>query len=221
VRESYRHPVYLWFYFIRVCLYGALLGLTAFLVFFPQKELGLSLKEIGKITAYAQLVFIVIAYPIGWLVDRRGAIPVLRWGLVVITVGYLYTFLFATDRTSFLVGSLIFGVAFWVVMMAQLKLTADVFHPQRYSQQAGACTIVQSIGIAVIFSYGAGKFLDLLKGWSYSLSVPGADDLVVGPYRLVYLMMGLCYLAALLGVNRVDHYMRRHTGPDGKYAAPL
>lgn len=220
VRESYRHPVYLWFYFIRVCLYGALLGLTAFLVFFPQKELGLSLKEIGKITAYAQLVFIVIAYPIGWLVDRRGSIPVLRWGLVVITLGYLYTFLFATGPTSFLIGSLIFGVAFWVVMMAQLKLTADVFHPQRYSQQAGACTIVQSIGIAVIFSYGAGKLLDALQGWSYTARIPFSGELVIGPYRLVYLMMAACYFFALIGVNRVQHHMRQHGAPEN-YQAPL
>lgn len=221
VRESYRQPVYLWMYFIRICLYGALLGLMSFSVFFPQHELGLSLKEIGKISAYAQLAFIVIAFPIGWLVDRRGAIPVLRWGLVVIALGYLYTFLFATGRTGFLAGSLVFGVAFWIVMMAQLKLTADVFHPQRYSQLAGANTIVQSIAVAVIFSYGCGKLLDALKGWSYPLAVPGAGDVVIGPYRLVYLMMGLCYLAALLGVNRVQHHMRKHTGPDGNYMAPL
>jgi hypothetical protein len=26
VAESHRHPVYLWVYFIRTCLYGALLG---------------------------------------------------------------------------------------------------------------------------------------------------------------------------------------------------
>ena len=105
-------------------------------------------------------------------------------------------------------------------MMAQLKLTADVFHPQRYSQLAGANTIVQSIAIAVVFSYGCGKLLDALKGWSYTLPVPGAGDVLIGPYRLVYLMMAGCYLAALLGVNRVQHHMRKHTGPEG-YVAPL
>jgi maltose/moltooligosaccharide transporter len=221
VRESYRHPVYLWFYFVRVCLYGALLGLSSFTVFFPQHELGLTLKEIGRITAYPQLVFVIIAFPVGWWVDRRGPIEVLRWGLVVITLGYAYTFLFADDRTAFLIGSMIFGVAFWVVMMAQLKLTADVFHPQRYSQLAGANTIVQSIAIAVIFSYGAGKLLDGLKGWHTTLSLPGVADMDVGPYRLVYLMMGACYLAALVGVNRVQHHMKKHTGADGVYQAPL
>jgi Na+/melibiose symporter-like transporter len=221
VRESYRHPVYLWFYFVRVCLYGALLGLSSFTVFFPQHELGLSLKEVGRITAYPQLVFVLIAFPIGWWVDRRGPVEVLRYGLVVITLGYVYTFLFGNDRVAFLIGSMVFGVAFWVVMMAQLKLTADVFHPQRYSQLAGANTIVQSIAIAVIFSYGAGKLLDALKGWSYTAALPGVGDVEIGRYRLVYLMMGLCYLAALIGVNRVAHHMRKHTNAEGTYVAPL
>jgi maltose/moltooligosaccharide transporter len=221
VRESYRHPVYLWFYFVRVCLYGALLGLSHFTIFFPQHELGLSLGTIGAYRTYPLLVWIVIAFPVGWWVDRRGAVAILQWGLVAITLGYALTFLFATGPMSFLAGNMLFGVAFWVVMMAQLKLTAEVFHPQRYSQLAGANTIVQSIMIAAVISPLCGWILDALKGWSYALTLPGAGEVVIGPYRLVYLMMAACYLAALVGLNRVGHHMRRHTGADGVYHAPL
>ena len=220
MRESYRHPVYLWVYFVRVCLYGALLGLSHFTIFFPQHELGMSLQQIGAIRTYPLLIWVVIAFPVGWLVDRRGAVDVLRWGLVMITLGYVLTFLFANGHTTFLVGNLIFGVAFWAVMMTQLKLTAEVFHPQRYSQLAGANTIVQSLMIAVIISPACGWILDALKGQSYSLPLPGVGDVSFGPYRLVYLMMGACYLLALFGVNRVQHHMRKLTGPDG-YVAPL
>ena len=220
-RESYQHPVYLWFYFVRVCLYGALLGLSHFTIFFPQHELGMNLTTIGAYRTYPLLVWIVIAFPVGWLVDRKGAVEVLKWGLVAITLGYALTFLFATGPLTFLVGNMIFGVAFWVVMMAQLKLTAEVFHPQRYSQLAGANTIVQSLLIAVVISPLCGWILDGLKGWSHTLTLPGAGEVVIGPYRLVYLMMGACYLFALFGLNRVGHHMRKHTGPDGKYLAPL
>lgn len=220
-RESYRHPVYLWFYFVRVCLYGALLGLSHFTIFFPQHELGMNLMTIGAYRTYPLLVWIVIAFPIGWLVDRRGAVDVLRWGLIMITLGYVLTFLLATGPLTFLAGNMLFGVAFWVVMMAQLKLTAEVFHPQRYSQLAGANTIVQSILIAAVISPACGWILDALKGWSHTLTLPGAGEVVIGPYRLVYLMMGACYLFALFGLNRVGHHMRRHTGSDGQYQAPL
>lgn len=219
-RESYRHPVYLWFYFVRVCLYGALLGLSHFTIFFPQHELGMDLMKIGAIRTYPLLVWVVIAFPVGWLVDRRGAVAVLRWGLIMITLGYGLTFLFATGPLTFLAGNMIFGVAFWVVMMAQLKLTAEVFHPQRYSQLAGANTIVQSLMIAVVISPLCGWILDALKGWSHTLALPGGD-VVIGPYRLVYLMMGACYLLALFGLNRVGHHMRRLTDADGNYRAPL
>jgi MFS family permease len=221
VRESYRHPVYLWFYFVRVCLYGALLGLSHFTIFFPQHELGLDLMTIGAYRTYPLLIWVVIAFPVGWLVDRRGAVAILRWGLIVITLGYLFTFLFATGPLTFLAGNLVFGVAFWIVMMAQLKLTAEVFHPQRYSQLAGANTIVQSLLIAVVISPLCGWILDALKGWSHPVVLPGAGEVVIGPYRLVYLMMGACYLFALVGLNRVASHMRRHTGPDGRYLAPL
>lgn len=221
VHESYRHPVYLWFYFVRVCLYGALLGLSHFTIFFPQHELDMSLMTIGAYRTYPLLVWIVIAFPVGWLVDRRGAVDVLQWGLVTITLGYVLTFLFATGPLTFLAGNMIFGVAFWIVMMAQLKLTAEVFHPQRYSQLAGANTIVQSILIAAVISPVCGWILDALKGWSHTLTLPVAGEVVIGPYRLVYLMMGACYLFALLGLNRVSHHMRKHTGPDGQYQAPL
>lgn len=220
VRESYRHAVYLWFYFVRICLYGALLGLGGFTIFFPQRELGLSLMEIGHMLTWPLLVWIVIAYPIGRLVDSRGATFVLRWGLVLITAGYVGTFLLVVGPRTFLVSSLVTGVAYWIVMMAQLKLTQEVFHPQRYSQLAGANTIVQSIAVAVIFSYGCGQLLDALKDWSHTLNVPGIGDVVLGRYRLVNLMLGGCYLFALFGLNRVQHHMRRHTGPNG-YQAPL
>src|SRR6187402_635475 len=108
----------------------------------------------------------------------------------MIALGDVLTFLFANGHTSFLIGSLIFGVAFWIVMMAQLKLTAEVFHPQRYSQLAGANTIVQGLMIAAVISPVCGWILDALKGWSHTVAVPGVGDVVIGPYRLVYLMMG-------------------------------
>jgi len=221
VRESYRHAVYLWFYFVRICLYGALLGLGGFTIFFPQRELGLSLMDIGHMLTWPLLIWVVIAYPIGRLVDSRGAAFVLRWGLVLITVGYVGTFFLVIGPKTFLVSSLVTGVAYWIVMMAQLKLTQEVFHPQRYSQLAGANTIVQSIAVAVIFSYGCGLLLDAMKDWSHTLAVPGVGDVVLGRYRLVNLMLGACYGLALFGLNRVEHHMRRHTGSDGKYQAPL
>ncbi|MEN9404746.1 MAG: hypothetical protein RL091_3449 [Verrucomicrobiota bacterium] len=220
VRESYRHPVYLWLYFTRVFLYGALLGLSGFIIFFPQYELGMNLAEVGQMLAWPALIWVVIAYPVGRMVDTRGAAHVLRLGLVMITAGYLLSFFLVVGPRTFLVSSIVTGVAFWIVMMAQLKLTQEVFHPQRYSQLAGANTVVQSILIALVISPACGGVLDALKGWSHTLALPGVGDVVLGPYRFVNLMLGLCYGLALFGLNRVQHHVRLRGGP-GNYVAPL
>jgi len=220
VRESYRHPVYLWLYAIRVCLYGALIGLSGFIIFFPQYELGMSLTTVGQMLSWPALVWVVIAYPVGRLVDSRGAAYVLRLGLVMITVGYVLSFFLVVGPISFLISSMVTGVAFWIVMMAQLKLTQEVFHPQRYSQLAGANTIVQSILIAVVISPACGWVLDALKGWSHTLVLPGVGDVVLGPYRMVNLMLGLCYGFAWFALSRLEHHVRLRGGPD-HYIAPL
>jgi MFS family permease len=128
---------------------------------------------------------------------------------------------FVVGPLTYLVSSLVTGVAFWIVMMAQLKLTQEVFHPQRYSQLAGANTIVQSAMIAILISPGAGWLLDHLKGWSTTVTLPAAGDVVIGPYRLVNLMIAVLYGLGLFGLARLRHHMRKHTGPNGQYQAPL
>ncbi len=89
-------------------------------------------------------------------------------------------------------------------MMAQLKLTQEVFHPLRYSQLAGAGTLVQSLLIAVVISPGCGMILDALKGWHYAFSLPAVGEVVLGPYRLVNLMLGALYGLAWFGLQRVQ-----------------
>lgn len=220
IQESYRHPVYLWLYAMRICLYGALLGLSGFLIFFPQHELGMNLGYAGRMLSWSALVWVVIAYPVGRLVDSRGAAFVLRHGLVLITLGYGLSFFLVVGPITFLFSSLVTGVAFWIVMMAQLKLTQEVFHPQRYSQLAGAATIVQSVAIAVIISPGAGWILDALKGWQHTLTLPVMGDVILGPYRLVNLMLAILYGGAWFCLRRITHHMRRNGGPD-HYMAPL
>jgi MFS family permease len=220
IAESYRHPVYLWVYFIRICLYGALLGLSGFVVFFPQQELGMNLGEVGRMLSWPSLVWVFIAYPIGRLVDAQGAARVLGVGLVVITLGYLLSFFLVVGPLTFLVSSLVTGVAFWVVMMTGLKLTQEIFHPLRYSQLAGANTIVQSVIIAIVISPGAGWALDAMKGWQHTLSLPLLGDVVVGPYRCVNLMLALLYGLAWFGLRQLRRHHRAHGGPDN-YIAPL
>jgi hypothetical protein len=105
-------------------------------------------------------------------------------------------------------------------MMAQLKLTQEIFHPQRYSQLAGANTIVQSVMIAIVISPGAGWALDAMKGWHYTLALPAVGDVVIGPYRCVNLIIAVLYGLAWFGLKQLHRHWVAHGGPD-RYAAPL
>lgn len=220
LRESYRHPVYLWTYFVRVCIYAALLGLSGFLVFFYQRELGMTLPAVGAMLAWPSLAWVVLAYPVGRLVDRWGAIPVLKLGLAVISLGYTVSFVAVVGPRTFFVSSMVTGVAFWVVMLTQLKLTQEIFHPQRYSQLAGANTALQSIVIAVCVSPLAGWLLDALRDCHRVVELPWAGPVEFGPYRMVNLMLAFVYALALLGVQRVRHHWIARGGPEG-YVPPL
>ncbi len=219
-RESFTHPIYLWVYFIRTCVYGALLGISGFIIFFPQHELGMDLTEVGHKLAWPSLAWIALAYPVGRIIDSRGALYVLGWGLGIITVGYVSSFFLVIGPKSFFASSMVTGVAFWVVMVAQLKLIQEIFHPQRYSQLAGACTIVQSIIIAIFISTAAGWALDALKGWHPSLHIPGLGPVQLGPYRLVNLMLGALYGMAWMALGSVRRHWHARGGPDN-YIAPL
>ena len=220
VAESYRHPVYLWTYFVRICVYSVHLGLTAFVVFFPREELHMDLDAIGKVRSWPMLVWVVVAYPLGRLIDRRGAIEVLKWSLVVITAGYALSYFLVVGPATYLWSTLLTGIPFWTLMVAQLKLTQEIFHPLRYSQLAGANTILQSVVIAALVSPVAGRTFDLLKDWSFTLTMPWVGSVEFGRYRLLNLMMAVLFGAAWFGVLMVERHRDRLGGRD-HYVAPL
>ena len=180
----------------------------------------MTLAQVGAMLSWPSLVWVFIAYPVGKLVDSRGAMVVLKWSLAVITLGYVLSYFCVVGPKTFFVSSMVTGVAFWVVMLTQLKLTQEVFHPQRYSQLAGANTIVQSVLIAVLISPAAGWALDALKGTHFTVDMPLAGNVDFGPYRLVFLMMALLYGLGWYGVVRVRRHWRARGGPEA-YRAPL
>ncbi len=220
VRESYRHPVYLWTYFVRICLYSVHLGLSAYVVFFPREELGMDLGTVGRLRSWPMLAWVFLAYPMGRIIDRKGAVEVLRWSLVAITVCYAASFFLVVGPVSYLWSTLLAGIAFWTIMVAQLKLTQEIFHPQRYSQLAGANTILQSVVIGAMVMPFVGWTFDALQDWSFTVSVPLVGEVVCGRYRLLNLMMALLFGAAWFGVLRVRRH-RDRLGGRAAYVAPL
>ena len=220
--ESFTSPLYWWIYVTRLCIYAAQAVAGAFLIFFGQKELGLSLAHTDStLAAWPALLGGMLAFLIGWLLDRRGPIPVLTVALASMTAGCVGSFFFVSGNATFFAASLFTGATMWILILVQLVLAQQLFNPARMGQISSANTLVQSIAIGVIIIPATGWFLDLMKGSVIHLALPFGCVLAIGPYRFVYLILGAIYSVSLFGVLRVRHFWRLRGGPDNYVPPPI
>jgi MFS family permease len=221
--ESFRQPIYRWTYAARLLIYSAI-PVSGFLIFFPQRELGMPLDQVGRFLSWPALVWLAAAYPVGKLIDRFGAIRMLSVSLVASAFSYAASFFIVVGPASFFASAMITGVLYWVVMLGQMALAQEIFNQERFAQLGSANVLVQSLAIAVVISPFAGWALDALKasGLNYVLSVPVVGDVTIAPYRFVNLMLAAVYGLSWLCMARVRHHWKLNGGgtPAG-YVAPL
>ena len=220
--ESFTLPLYWWIYVTRLFIYAAQAASAAFLIFFGQQELGLTLADTDStLAAWPALLGGILAFPIGWLLDRRGPIPVLTVALAAMTAGCLGSFFFVSGNATFIAVSLFTGATMWILILVQLVLAQQLFNPARMGQISSANTLVQSVAIGLIIIPATGWFLDLMKGSVFRLPLPLVGVLSIGPYRFVYLILAVLYSFSLLGIVRVRHHWRLRGGPDHYVPPPI
>jgi MFS family permease len=218
VTESYGRAVYLWTYLARLMLY-ATVPVQAFLVLFPQRELGLELDRIGKLSSWGAFAWLPFALPLGWLIDRWGPIRVMAILLWLFLGALAGSFLFVTGETSFFISSLLVGAIFPMLMLAQIVLAQHMFPAARMGQFSSANSMLQAIVIALVIGPGTGVLLDALKDFRWHINTVFAGELAVGPYRLVYLILIALGAFSLLGIYMARRQWIRHGGP-ANYTPP-
>jgi MFS family permease len=218
VVQSYSQPIYWWTYVARTCIFGAV-SLSAFLVFFPQRELGIPFDQVGRLMSWSSLLWLLVAFPLGRAIDRTGAIPILGRALAITAIGYMLTFFCVTGAHSYLVLTVLTGLSGWAVMLAQTALAQEIFHRERFAQLGSANVLVQSLVISLILSPGVGYLLGVIGDARWHLSVPGIGELQAGGYRGVNLVLAGLYACAWGALFRVRQLWRRFGGPDN-YQAP-
>lgn len=219
VVESFRAPIYWWTYLARMAIYAAA-SVQAFLVFFPEEELGLSLDRIGKLSAWASFVWLPLAFPLGWLLDRWGAQRVLRLCLLGYIVTLAGSFFFVVGDRTFFISAVTTGAIFPMLMLGQSMLAQRIFHPQRMGQLSSANALLQSFVIAVIVGPATGWLFDALTGFHAVLHVPLAGEVVVGRYRFIFLVLIALSLVSFAATYLIDREWNKLGGPK-HYAPPL
>jgi MFS family permease len=213
LRTSFRHPIYRWVYLTRVLLFAAN-ATTPFILFFAADELHMTFEEAGKYLGYASLPWIVIAYPVGRILDRYGSVRSLVFTLSLGSVCYLLSFFLIRGPTTFLLVALVNITLFWATWSNETMLAQQVFDRRRMGQLGAANSIVKSVLIAFGTSPFIGAYLDRVSGYSGVVHVPFTGDLAVGGFRYLYLILALAYFLALLAILQVRRLWVELGGPD-------
>jgi Na+/melibiose symporter-like transporter len=217
--ECFSEPVYLWMYGARLLVYAVQM-LIGYLIFFPQHELGLGLEASARSMAWPSLAWVFAAYPVGALIDRWGAVRAFSVALWLNAIAYTLTFFLARDELTYVACAFVTGILFWMAMLTQMVFLQALVHPQRVGQISSANALVQSLVIGFLITPLFGWFLDSLRDYHQTFSLPGLGTLEVGPYRCVNLV-----IASLFVVSAgCTHAARRHwlkLGGRDAYRAPL
>ncbi len=184
-------------------------GISSFVIFFPQHELGIPLARAGMILSAPVVIWIVAAYPIGRLMDRVGAAPILSCSLLVASISYTVSFFGVTGPVTFAISAIIGGVAYWAILLSQLQLAQEVFPIARYGQLSSANQLQNAFLVGALVTPLVGWSLDTLRSLSLSVSIPFCGQFPVGVYRSVNLMLALVFILAWLCLKQVQRLRAR------------
>jgi MFS family permease len=203
VKDAYSDPLIFWTFCTRGMAYAAT-GILSFMIFFPNRELGIPLDRAGMILSAPTFLWILAAYPTGKLMDKIGAAPILGFSLLTCTVVYGLSFFFVTGPITFAISTTIAGVAYWAILLSQLQLAQEIFPLSRYGQLSSANQLQTALLLTVIITPLVGWTLDSLHAMKLVLPLPGLGDLSIGPYRSVNLMLALVFILAWLCLKKVE-----------------
>ncbi len=166
-RECFGHAYY-WWVFIAYSSWTWAVAANVFGVFFYREELGMTLDDIGKMTAWAGVLFMVLAYPFGVLLDRWGCHKMLILSMGVFAATSLGTFFLVHGYTSAFVWMMLRSTGLTLAAMVLLRWTVDVYPRDRYGQFGSAGALFSSIG-GIFLGPLAGWLMDWLKVYRYFL----------------------------------------------------
>jgi hypothetical protein len=132
-----------------------------FYVFLYNKNLGYSLDQFGKLSAYVIVLQIICYYSAGIVIDRWGAHKTLILGLFVTAGLHILSYFLIADYWSGFIWMLLPAFSS-TLLLATAKLEVITFPGERYGQFCSAQALVKSIAI-VGMNYVIGAIADKLQ----------------------------------------------------------
>lgn len=174
---------------VAICGSAVLVSLALtdmFHALFVTETLGFSKTVLGHTTTAATIVSIVMPYPVGWIVDRIGAKPVLIAGFLLVAAVEAAFVFWVNDLTSLYVGLIAFKVS-WVIV--HLPIVPLMFHNTPSERRGSIFAAVQMTRAGVT---------------SIATILAGLLSHMVSSYRMCYLVAGVVCLVGLYGAVRLN-----------------
>ena len=166
LRECYSIGFYRLFFIVAAMNAVSVCCRSLFQVFFAEQNLGLELGIYGKILSYGSIVTLVLAFPIGLLVDKIHPIRVYLGGMALVVLVNLFGFFMVQEETSFLIFALLLAMMYTLQNTSTLPLYAALFPKSRYGQFSSAMALLTSVAL-IAFNFLAGVFIDWIGDYRY------------------------------------------------------
>ena len=157
-QESFGNRYYVLFYAATMIASMAPVPFNLFSVFFA-KSLGMSTGGIGRCIALTYVVSLMMAYPIGWLVDRFHPLRLTLAVTAAYSLALLGSYFFVHDIRTFSIALVVHGILSGTFATASASLGQRLLPKAEFAQLASAGGIVNSLAYMTV-SPAIGMLLD-------------------------------------------------------------
>ena len=212
-RESFSHKLY-WFRFISAS-FSAFAGAIGIFVIFFNREMGLSLDQIGKLGAIGSIASMAAMYCMSIFVDRWHPLRITVYGALFGVLGSFMSmvwifvtipgnYFFWLNLSNVLIGTFLGAL----VAVATFPSDMRIFPQSRFGQFCSAQAMLQS-AFTVIAGILAGLFIDVVRNLCHGSNYA---------YRFIFLWITV--FAGISAVFRVMSYIEWHRLGGDKHFHP-
>jgi MFS family permease len=166
-KESFSHRLY-WFRFLSTSFAAVSAAIGAFVIFF-YRDMGLSLDQIGKVSAVSSIAMMAAMYLMAIFVDRWHPLRICTYGAIFAVLGSFVglVWIFVTIPANYFfwlhLGNVLIGAfLFALVSVAGLPSEMRIFPKSRFGQFCSAQAMIRST-FTVFSGILAGLFIDLVR----------------------------------------------------------
>lgn len=167
LRECFKTPYYRWVFMLMLLAGLTFLPFNTFSIPYAQ-SLGMPMQKYGDYIAMSYLTSFILAYPLGWLVDKFHALRVGIATMAIYLLATTYGAFFVTDPRTFAIALVVHVVLSGLYFTATASLGQMLFPKLKFGQFASAAGIVASAG-SILLGLVLGPVLDL-SGNAYRLT---------------------------------------------------